>query len=50
MVVGAREVKEQSVSIRRLGIKDQKPMNLDDAIKELAFCRDQINEWEQARY
>ena len=35
MVVGAREVKEQSVSIRRLGIKDQKTMNLDDAIKEL---------------
>jgi len=35
MAVGAREIKEKSVSIRRLGIKDQKTMNLDDAIKEL---------------
>jgi threonyl-tRNA synthetase len=35
MAVGAREVKEKSVSIRRLGAKDQKTMNLDDAIKEL---------------
>ena len=35
MVVGAREVKEKNVSIRRLGAKDQKTMNLDDAIKEL---------------
>ena len=35
MAVGAREVKEKNVSIRRLGTKDQKTMNLDDAIKEL---------------
>ena len=35
MAVGVREVKEKSVSIRRLGAKDQKTMNLDDAIKEL---------------
>ena len=35
MAVGAREVKEKSVSIRRLGTKDQTTMNLDDAIKEL---------------
>jgi threonyl-tRNA synthetase len=35
MAVGAREVKEKNVSIRRLGAKDQKTMNLDDAIKEL---------------
>jgi len=35
LAVGAREVKEKSVSIRRLGVKDQKTMNLDDAIKEL---------------
>ena len=35
LAVGAREVKEKSVSIRRLGIKDQKTLNLDDAIKEL---------------
>ena len=35
MAVGAREVKERSVSIRRLGAKDQTTMNLDDAIKEL---------------
>ena len=35
MAVGHREIKEKSVSIRRLGTKDQKTMNLDDAIKEL---------------
>jgi len=35
MAVGAREVKEKNISIRRLGTKDQKTMNLDDAIKEL---------------
>ena len=35
MAVGHREIKEKSVSIRRLGTKNQKTMNLDDAIKEL---------------
>ena len=35
IAVGAREVKEKNVSIRRLGVKDQKTMNLDNAIKEL---------------
>ncbi len=33
LAVGAREVKEKKVSIRRLGVKDQKTMNLDDYIK-----------------
>ena len=35
MVCGMREAEEGSVNIRRLGSKDQTPMNLDDAITSL---------------
>jgi threonyl-tRNA synthetase len=35
LVVGKREMEEQSVNARRFGSKDQKSVSLADALKEL---------------
>jgi threonyl-tRNA synthetase len=35
IVVGRREAEEQSVSLRRLGSKDQTSVSLDQAVRDL---------------